>query len=179
MRLFVAIELPDELKKGLARLRTDIPGARWVPAEQIHLTLAFLGETDGEITERLKAGLAMIQADAFELSWGGLGCFPDWRRPRVVWAGVKPEPNLFRLAAAVHQAVRATGINLEERPFSPHITLARLKLPTAAELGLFLGQQRRLTLQRFSVQEFTLFQSSLTSQGAVHSPIRIFPLRTA
>ena len=176
MRLFIAIELPTGLKQELERLRTAIPGARWVPTEQLHLTLAFLGEVAEETAGRLIAHLAKIRAASFTLTFSGVGCFPDRQRPRVVWIGVKPEPNLLKLAAAVRQSVLAIGIFLEERPFSPHLTLARLKLPAAAELRAFIDRQSKVTLKPFSVQEFTLFQSKLTQQGAVHSPIRDFPL---
>lgn len=179
MRLFIAIELPDELKRKLERLRMEIPGVRWVPAEQLHLTLVFLGEVDEATTAILTAQLAQIQTGAFELSPCGIGCFPDRRRPRVVWLGVKPEPKLLSLAQAVQQTVMAAGIILEERPFSPHLTLARLKPPAARELDVFLDRHVTTTLTPFPVQEFTLFQSRLTAQGAVHSQIKSFMLTAA
>jgi 2'-5' RNA ligase len=176
MRLFIAIELPAELKIKLGQLRTDIPGVRWVPPEQIHLTLAFLGDVDEETVERLTTHLADIRASAFKLSCGSIGCFPGRQQPRVVWIGVTPEPGLLKLAAAVQQSALYAGIPLEVRPFSPHLTLARLKLPASAGLRAFLDRQSRLSFKPFAVHEFTLFQSRLTSQGAVHSPVRNFPL---
>lgn len=176
VRLFIAIEIPDDLKKALAHLRTDIPGARWVPPEQIHLTLAFLGDVEETVAERLKGELSHIRILPFKLRLAGTGCFPDRRRPRVLWVGLEPEPRLHDLAAAVHAALLACGIPQEERPFSPHITLARLKLPASREVPLFLSQEPHRTLPPFPVHEFILFQSRLTSAGAVHSPIRRFPL---
>jgi RNA 2',3'-cyclic 3'-phosphodiesterase len=177
MRLFIAIELPDHYKEALGKLRTPaIPGARWVAAEQIHLTLAFLGEVDEDTAGRLIAGLARIRAPEFELCLTGTGCFPNRQRPRVVWVGVKPEPGLTRLAATIRETVLACGIPMEERPFSPHLTLARLKIPVSRELGVFLDQQQELNLEPFPVAEFILFQSRLTQQGAVHIPVRSFPL---
>lgn len=176
MRLFIAIELPDELKVELARLRAALCGARWVPAGQIHLTLAFLGEVDQATTTELTTQLADIHTDAFRLSLAGIGCFPDLRRPRVLWIGVKAEPKLLRLAKIIQQTLLAAGISLEERPFSPHITLARLKLPAARELGAFLDRHGRKTFQPFLVREFTLFQSRLSRDGAEHIPVRSFPL---
>lgn len=176
MRLFIAIELPDDFKKALCRLRTDVPGARWVPAEQVHLTLAFLGEveetTAGELSERL----TLIHAPPFELSFSGTGCFPNRQRPRVLWAGLVPNPGLMRLAGRVHGVVLACGIPQEERPFSPHITLARLKLPAVREIDAFLTMPQKLMLPPLPVREFTLFQSWLTPNGAVHIPIRTFPV---
>jgi len=176
MRLFIAIELPDEVKRALAGLKTDIPGARWVPTDQIHLTLAFLGEVDEAVLERLAGELARIQVPEFQLCFSSTGCFPDRRRPRVLWVGLEPEPRLKHLAVGVHEAVLACGIPQEERPFSPHITLARLRLSPSRECDAFLDQHQKQKLPPFSVREFTLFQSRLTPQGALHTPIRNFPL---
>lgn len=176
MRLFIAIELPDEIKRPLGRLQIDIPGARWVPAEQIHLTLAFLGEVDDDTVKRLTTELAKIQAPGFELRFSGTGCFPDRRRPRVLWVGLEPEPLLSSLASQVRDAVLACGIPQEERPFSPHITLARLKFPAAREAARFLDQPPDRRLPPVTVREFILFRSSLTPRGAIHTPIRKFPL---
>ena len=176
MRLFIAIELPAELKRSLGRLQTDIPGARWVPAEQIHLTLAFLGEVEQGVVERLTGELARIHTSAFELSFSGAGCFPNRKRPRVIWIGLEPEPRLEELAARVHEAVLACDIPQEERPFSAHITLARLKFPASRESGAFLDQHQKGNLPPLSVREFILFQSRLTPQGAVHTPIKNFAL---
>jgi len=177
MRLFIAIELGDELRNRLDRLRADIPGARWVPAAQIHLTLAFLGEVDEIIAARLTEELSRIRAAEFVLSFSGSGCFPNLHRPRVLWLGLKPEPRLDVLASKVHEAVLACGIPQEERPFSPHITLARLKLPPSLELYAFLDQQKMPNLPSFEVGEFILFQSRLNQQGAQHTAIRNFHLQ--
>jgi RNA 2',3'-cyclic 3'-phosphodiesterase len=177
MRIFIAIEIPDELKKKICRLRVDIPGARWVPAEQIHLTLAFLGEVEEATIELLNEGLAGIQLREFHLSFSGTGCFPNRHRPRVLWLGVEPEPHLEVLADRAHTAVHACGIPLEERRFSPHITLARLKLSPSRESDAFLNQTEQLKLPPFPVREFTLFESRLTSKGAEHIPLREFRLR--
>jgi len=179
MRLFIAIELPAELKCALGRLRVEIPGARWVPAEQIHLTLDFLGEVEEASVKLLTEELARIQQPGFELCLSGTGCFPGRRRPRVLWIGLKPEPLLFDLESRVRAVVLACGIPQEERPFSPHITLARLKVPASGETDAFLDQHLNRGLTPFSVQEFTLFQSRLTPQGAVHIPVRNFPLAAA
>jgi 2'-5' RNA ligase len=160
-------------------LRTDIPGARWVPTEQIHLTLAFLGEVDEAAVERLSGELARIRAPGFRLCFSGTGCFPDRRRPRVLWVGLVPHPRLKQLAAGVREAVLACGIPQDERPFSPHITLARLKLSPSRGCDAFLDRQPEQQLPPFPVQEFILFQSRLTPQGALHTPVRSFPLAAA
>jgi len=176
MRLFIAIEIPADLKKKIGRLQVAISGARWVPAEQIHLTLAFLGEVEESAVEQLSRELARIHPPEFRLSFSGTGCFPDRRRPRVLWIGVEPHPHLQALAAMVHEVLLACGIPQEARPFSPHITLARLKIPASGESAAFFDRPEVLKLPPFPVREFVLFQSRLTPQGAVHSPIRNFPL---
>jgi 2'-5' RNA ligase len=176
MRLFIAIELPADAKNELGRLRVDIPGARWVPSDQIHLTLAFLGEVDEAALERLTGQLARIQMTEFRVRFARTGCFPDHQRPRVLWVGLEPEPRLNTLAARVRDAVLACGIPQEERPFSPHITLARIKLPSPGSCDAFLDRDTRPGLPPLHVREFILFQSRLTQQGALHIPVRGFPL---
>jgi 2'-5' RNA ligase len=176
MRLFIAIEIPDDLKTKIGRLRLDIPGARWVPAEQIHLTLAFLGEVEEAAVEPLITELARIHLPEFTLNFSGAGCFPDRRRPRVLWVGVEPHSQLVGLAAGVHDAVLACGIPQEERPFSPHITLARFRFPAPGETAAFFDRPEIQKLPSFPVREFILFESRLTQHGAVHSPVRVFPL---
>lgn len=176
MRLFIAIELPDEIKKQLEEMRTDIPGSRWVPLEQIHLTLSFLGEVDDTALDLLSGALATINVPGFNLCFSGTGCFPDRRRPRVLWLGLEPEPLLSNLASLVREAVLACDIPQEERPFSPHITLARLKFPAPREVGSFLDQPQKLELPPVMVREFTIFRSILTSQGAIHTPVKTFVL---
>lgn len=176
MRLFIAIELPADLKKMLGKLRADIPGVRWIPSEQVHLTLAFLGEVEEKAVGRLNGKLGRIQAPAFELRFSGTGCFPDRHRPRVLWIGLEPEPRLNDLAAKVCEAALACGIPMEERPFSAHITLARFKSPAPREADDFLNRHRKVALPPFSAREFILFRSSLNPQGAVHKPINKFAL---
>lgn len=178
MRLFIAIELPAELKQALGKLRCDLPDARWVPAEQMHLTLAFLGEMEEENAWRLRAELARIQLPPFTLALTGTGCFPHRQRPRVLWVGLAPEARLAQLAAAVQGAILACGLPVEERLFSAHITLARLRFPATREGGAFLDQPLPAPPSSFFVGEFLLFQSRLTPQGAEHLPLARFPLTT-
>jgi 2'-5' RNA ligase len=176
MRLFIAIEFPDEIKKQLEGMRTDIPGSRWVPLEQIHLTLSFIGEVDDTMVDLLTGALATIESPGFNLCFSGTGCFPDRHHPKVLWVGLEPEPLLNSLAALVREAVMTCNIPQEERPFSPHITLARLKLPAPREVGAFLDRPQKQEFPPVGVREFTLFQSLLTSRGAVHTPVKTFAL---
>jgi RNA 2',3'-cyclic 3'-phosphodiesterase len=175
-RLFIAIDLPEVVRQELCRLNVPIPGSRWVPADQLHLTLAFLGDVGEERVAGLARALGQVSAAPFRLRFDRLGCFPSRARPRVLWVGLKPEPLLISLADRLRELLRASDIPQEERPFSPHITLARLKLPAARECASFLD--RPLALERTSVPvvEFILFESRLTAAGAIHTPLKRFPL---
>jgi 2'-5' RNA ligase len=176
VRLFIAIDLPVELKKNLGKLHRDIPGARWVPAAQIHLTLAFLGEVEEATAWRLSAELARIQLPSFTLTLTGPGCFPHRQRPRVLWVGLAPEAGFANLVAAVQSAIRDCVLPVEERPFTAHITLARLRFPAAREAGTFLDQPLPPQLPTLPVREFILFESRLSPQGVEHRPLTSFPL---
>ena len=176
MRLFIAIELPENVKEQLSRLRTAIPDARWVTPGQLHLTLAFLGHVPAETQAALEQRLAAIHLPCFFLCFTRTGCFPNRRRPRVVWAGVKPEPLLDALAARIRETVLSCGIHQEERPFSPHITLARIKARNSTTVPPFSEQAIQSDIPPVEVREFTLFSSSLGAAGAVHTVIKSFQL---
>lgn len=178
MRLFIAIDLPAGLKQALAKLHRDLPGARWVAAAQIHLTLAFLGEVEEASAWRLSAELARIHLPPFTLTLTGLGCFPHRQRPRVLWVGLAPEACLANLVVAVQSAIRDCGLPVEERPFSAHLTLARLRFPAPREVGAFLDQPLSEPFPLLPVEEFILFQSRLTPHGAEHLPLTRFSLAT-
>lgn len=175
-RLFIAIDLPEEVREELCRLRTPIPGARWVPANQLHLTLAFLGDVEPERVIELTERVAGLTAPPFQLRFDRTGCFPSRMRPRVLWVGLKPEPLLISLADRLRELLRACAIPQEERPFAPHITLARLKLPAPRESAPFLDRPLQLQRPSVTVREFILFESSLTPAGAIHTPLKHFPL---
>jgi len=177
-RLFVAIELPDRVKQELAQLKSPIPGARWVPQEQLHLTLAFLGDVDGTAAEQLIRALSEVRVPGFTLRLSETGCFPNRSKPRVLWVGLKNNPQLNRLAEQIRSAVLACSILQEERPFSAHITIARLKQPAGREVARFLDQPFKHDLSTFAVREFILYCSQLTSDGALHIPLKKYPLLT-
>ncbi len=169
MRLFVAVELPDEVKDQLVALKTDLPDAVWVKRPALHLTLRFLGDRIDPIRIMpIQLALASIQVDAFSLALRGTGRFPPGaRRPaRVLWVGLTESPALLTLRTAVEQAIASADFPPDDRPFSPHITLARLKGDqTAPQLAHFLDRQRGFHTDAFSVSSFHLMSSVLTPQG--------------
>lgn len=178
MRLFVAVDLPDDLKTTLLRLQTDIPTARWSNRHQMHLTLFFIGETDQ--IAAVKAALEKVQLAPFDWSLAGVGRFPPGKRqpPRILWAGVEAPAALGALHAQVATALASLGFVTDERPFSPHITLARLKTngPLPA-VDAFLDQHRAFRAGPAAVSEFVLFSSELSPQGARYRREAVYPLR--
>lgn len=181
MRLFVAIELPDEVRgalaRGLGELRRVLPRARWVRAEALHITLKFLGEQPAEVVEPLAAALARELAPLAPVAvrLGGAGFFPRAERARVAWVG-GIAPGMERWAAGVEAAAAAVGIPREERPFSLHLTLARLERPWGGRaVDDFTVRVGKWSLPPFVAREAVVFRSELHPTGAVYTALRRMP----
>ncbi len=168
-RLFVGLALPPPLRAALHGLQGGLRGARWVAPENLHLSLRFVGEVDRRQANDLAEELAFVRAAPFGLRLAGAGVFGSGRRPRVLWAGVAAEPALAALKRQVDAACTRAGFGPDERRFTPHITLARVKggAPGAAErrasglAGAVSGE--------FAVDAFVLFESHLRAEGAQYS----------
>lgn len=182
MRLFVALDIPDEVRTTLAalaaKLRPASRDARWVRVEGLHVTLKFIGETSAEKVESIKAALAAIPPrSAFSIAFRGLGFFPNERRPRVLWAGVETGPELAALAAAVETSLEALGIAREGRAFSPHLTLARFDSPRGLEaLHSAIEGAAPAEFGATTAKEFHLYQSVLKRGGAEYTRLATFSL---
>ena len=125
IRLFVALALPAAIKAQLALLSGGIPGARWVPPENYHLTLRFIGEVESWRAEEVDEALANIRARPFMLSLRGLGLFEKAGRISSLWVGVEKTDQLGLLQAKVETALQRIGLEPERKRFAPHVTLAR------------------------------------------------------
>ncbi|MFH1216219.1 MAG: RNA 2',3'-cyclic phosphodiesterase, partial [Pseudomonadota bacterium] len=168
-RLFAAIDLQPDIAARLQGICYGVPGARWVQAEQMHLTLRFIGEVDGGVFRDIKEGLADVKAPAFSLQVKGLGFFPPRKTPRVLWAGIAPVEQVSGLRNRIENVLLGMGLAPEGRKFSPHITLARLQDTPLARLGRFLAGNGLFATEEFPVFEFHLYSSQLTSKGAFHT----------
>lgn len=168
-RLFVAIELPAEIKGQLATISYGVPGARWVDEDQLHLTVRFIGEVDGGIFHDIKEGLEAVRVAPFSLRLKGLGFFPPRGMPRVLWVGIEKNPQLVQLRNKVESRLVRIGLTPEGRKFAPHITLARLRDTPPNKLGNFLAGNGLFETSAFAVQEFLLYSSRLTPKGAIHT----------
>ena len=123
MRLFAAIEIPVDLRNRLQTLTGGVPGARWVEAENYHLTLRFIGAVDRPAAEEIDLALAEIDAPGFALALAGVGQFGTGRKGRAIWIGVDPEPALVHLARKIDRAVVGAGLPPDDRNFMPHVTI--------------------------------------------------------
>ncbi|WP_457573326.1 RNA 2',3'-cyclic phosphodiesterase [Desulfolithobacter sp.] len=167
-RLFVAIDLPADVALDLGNISCGLPGARWVPPEQLHLTLRFIGDVDGGVFADIREALAGVRSESFSLRIKGVGFFPPRKRPRVIWAGIEPSEELILLYKRIESTLLNCGLPPEGRKFSPHITLARLKNTPLSRVTAFLGQHALLASRSFTIDRFLLYSSVLGRSGAKH-----------
>lgn len=184
IRTFIALELDEETRRALggeiAYLKSQAPKVRWVRPENLHVTLKFIGDVpDSDIREifDIVDDVAALH-DPFSLRVAGLGCFPDFRRMRVVWAGCDAGgDNVSRIAADLQAECARYGYKPERKPFSPHVTIGRLKLPREGEmLEDALEDGRRQEYGVVDVSSITVFMSELKRGGAEYTAMHHAPL---
>ncbi|MDY0390493.1 MAG: RNA 2',3'-cyclic phosphodiesterase [Desulfobulbus oligotrophicus] len=178
-RLFVGIDLPEEICDQLKPLCCGLPGARWVPLEQLHLTLCFIGETDGSTFLDIKEALSEIVAAPFSLQLRGVGAFPPRGQPRIVWVGVEKCEPLMVLQRKITTRLFQLGLSLENRKYSPHLTLARLHQTPPARVGKFFIEHSLFALPPFAVDRFILYSSVLGRKGSIYSMEQAYRLMAA
>ena len=170
IRLFVALALPAAVKAQLALLAGGIPGARWVPPENYHLTLRFIGEVEAWRAQEVDDALANIRARPFALSLRGLGTFEKGGRISALWVGVEKTEGLAFLQSKVETALQRTGLEPERRRFAPHVTLARTDRAAPEKLVAFLQAHNLFRAPPVLVESFTLYSSRLGKEQAVYVP---------
>jgi len=181
IRSFIAIELPDEAKEGLARLRKELERdehkfVKWVAPGGIHLTLKFLGNIPFEqVTKITKAIEEAVQGiSPFRLEISGLGAFPGLRQARVFWVGIGGEVDkLSKLQQNLDSAFAALGFAKVERSFVPHLTLARIREgaspPERRNFGELVGSTIFKDKYHIKVEAINLMRSQLTPAGAIYT----------
>ncbi len=189
VRSFVAIELPDELKRELDEVIGQLKsaggqsGVKWVDPQNIHLTLKFLGDVAVDRLDEITAALAEAtrKIPRFCLAVAGLGVFPNPRRVRVAWVGVSGETDVLeRLQLRVESVLVRLGFAAESRRFTPHLTLARVRERASPQerqrLGQFVDSTNFESRHGISVNAVHLMRSQLTGQGAIYSRISLVML---
>ncbi|OLB40857.1 MAG: 2'-5' RNA ligase [Acidobacteria bacterium 13_2_20CM_57_17] len=185
MRLFVALEIPSAVRENLANLlqslRAVSPQTKWVRPENLHVTLKFIGEAPQAKLAGICGALAEVRSEQpVTLEFRGLGFFPNEKHPRVFWAGIEASPNLKTLAADIDGATEKLGVPPEQRPFSPHLTLARFEPPRLQEKlrAVIQGKVAR-DFGSLRAGKFHLIESKLKPSGAEYTTVESFSFAAA
>jgi RNA 2',3'-cyclic 3'-phosphodiesterase len=178
-RYFLALHLSDIAKDRLVAVQPPaVPGMRVIERHELHLTLLFLGEVAAQFDEELRKGLARVRASPFPITISGVGRFPPEGQPQVLWAGVERSPALLALHHSITTTLTdAIGFRPEERPYSPHITLARLNTP--APPGIVEGhleENKDFQVASVLLKQFVMYSSVLADNIPRYQEEAVFPL---
>ena len=181
-RLFIGIGLPQSYQKALTPFVAAISHGmrskvRWVKPNNWHLTLKFLGATDEAEVPVIESALSTLQHHSFPIKAGGHGAFPNLRRPRTLWVGLKQGiEECSALAGKIEDVLANVGFEKEDKEFRPHLTIGRVKKPGRDDWKTILAKTER-DWPIFTVDRFTLWESDLRPTGAIHVVRREFPLQ--
>lgn len=186
MRLFIAINLPAREQQAIASattaLRAASPGVTWVAPDCLHVTMKFLGEQPSEAVERLRESLTPVAAryQPMRLEIGGVGAFPGFRSPRIVWLGIAHEPKLELLHHDLEVACEKIGYTLDGRAFRPHVTLGRVREDVRAPERDALVTHARAVRHHATVdaRSIDIMQSELSRTGPRYTVLAELPLGT-
>lgn len=190
IRAFIAIALPRVIRTELESIIQQFKGqhvqcVKWVAVDNTHLTLKFLGDTSPADLAQLTKILQVESAahPSFSVEVAGMGAFPNTRHPRILWVGLQAPAVLNSLAGSIESAARSIGIQAEERAFSPHLTLGRVKNDASPTDILNLSAALKSidvgSVGEFMVTQYTLFRSDLRPQGPLYSVLAQFRLQAA
>lgn len=184
MRCFIAIDVPEDIKEKISKLIENLDhktkGIKWVTPRNIHLTLKFLGEIEDKqvhlIRDRLE--ILSLRHSVFELSISDVGGFPNLKNPKVLWVGIHSSEKLINLYNDLEDIMYEIGFEKEDRKFSPHLTIARIKDRIDADLILkpFMEYKNYL-FGKMKVSEIILMKSILKPSGAEYSKLYTFKLK--
>lgn len=177
VRLFIALLLPDGIKKALENIVVDlkpkVKGVRWVTAENMHLTLKFIGETEEEKIAPIARVLDTVVAGRKPLAvaFDRMGGFPDLRNPRVVWVGLRGVEPAAEIASLLNRQLKPLGFSPEKRPFAAHLTLGRIKFPIDAAPLAAYAERLRLPADSIILDRIALVKSTLTPGGPIYETL--------
>jgi len=188
MRTFIAIPFNQELIQKMTETRKELKsgikrGVTWADPSKTHLTLKFLGEIEVNQVVEINKVLAAVcrESSSFEIFCNGIGCFPNFQQPRVIWIGIKQEPKLYALQSLIENACYSAGLPKEDKNFSPHFTLGRIRENLASSdleyiQGVANKEQERAPVG-LTVEQIILYKSQLFKTGPVYSQISAFNLQ--
>lgn len=179
VRLFVGVELPDDVRERLAGMSAGVPGARWVSPENLHLTLRFIGEVAGDEADDIYHALSAVRPRSFEITLSGVGHFETGGEVRQLWAGVERNAELVALRDRIESTLVRLGLEPDGRRFTPHVTLARLRDTPVHRVSTFLAHNSLFRAGPISISHFTLFSSFLQGSGPIYTAEADYPLEIA
>lgn len=177
-RLFTALEVPRDAALSLSLLRGGLPGARWIDVENYHITLRFIGDVEGHVADEIANALDKVRRPAFTLALSGVGAFGS-KKPHSVYAGVTASPALFALQAEIERICQRLGLPADPRKFVPHVTLARLRNPSGADVAHYLSARGNFATMPFRVGRFVLMSSRESVGGGPYVVEEAWPLVAA
>jgi 2'-5' RNA ligase len=177
-RLFTAIEIPANVGSALSMLRGGLPGARWIDPENYHLTLRFIGDVDDSMAREVAFILGQVRRDGFELRLDGLSSFGG-RKPRAVVALAAPSQLLLELQGEHERLLRRIGLEPEGRKYTPHVTLARLRVSSSHQVAEYLSARGHFRSPPFAVSRFVLFSARDSVGGGPYVVEADYPLATS
>lgn len=178
MRLFVALDLPRTVRTRLSFLAGGLNGVRWLPPENYHVTLRFIGEVPNWRAEEIDHALATLRAPAFPIQLAGVGTFQKAGKVVSLWVGVDRSPALDHLQAKIETALQRAGLDREPRRFAPHITLARPNGAPENKVATWVQSHNLFRSDPIEVEHFTLFSSLLGKEQAAYEAEVEYPLTT-
>jgi RNA 2',3'-cyclic 3'-phosphodiesterase len=174
-RLFTALEIPRDAALSLSLLRGGLPGARWIDVENYHLTLRFIGDVEGHVADEIANALDRVRRPSFSLTLSGVGAFGQ-KKPHAVWAGVAASPDLQALQGEIERICQRLGLAPDQRKFTPHVTLARLKNVAPRDVAAYLSARGNFATAPFRVSRFVLMSSRESVGGGPYVVEEAWPL---
>ena len=176
VRTFLGVPLRRPLKEAIltmqGQLDPQIPAVRWIPPENLHLTLHFFGDVDEETLERIRVSVLSVKhcQQPFTVEVKGLGAFPSRQRPRILWLGLEPKDQLIQLHKSCQDQLRRAGVITELRSYFPHVTIGRLRQSKPA-LTVFARSDEQRLLGQLAVDRLVLYESRLHPGREEHIPL--------
>jgi 2'-5' RNA ligase len=177
-RLFTGVEIPPEVAQALSTLRGGLPGARWIDKENYHVTLRFIGDVDDDMAHEVESLLGRVRRGAFQLRIEGLTSFGS-KKPRAVVASVEPSSPLMEAQAEQERLMQRIGLEPEDRKYTPHVTLARLRDASTRDVAEYLSARGHFRSMAFPVSRFVLFSSRASVGGGPYVVEASYPLGAA
>ncbi len=177
IRLFLAVPIPPVATARLQRLQDGVPGARWSSAENLHLTLRFVGEIAPRAADDLDLELSRIACAAFDMVLAGVGAFDTAGETRAIWVGVEASAPLTELQRRCEAAARRAGLKPETQAWRPHVTLAYLSGAPPAKVGAWVQHNNLVRVAPFEVASFGLYTSWRSREGSTYRLERSYALR--